>query len=328
MPRSVSDAEDEPLTVDGCGCRKRQLDRLRRLGAVVVLSGVVALSSAQTGAVARPDARRPALFTAFAGAVPVLLYHRLTATGSGYSVSPAAFGSQMRRLRQLGFETITIEQYVRFMRGEKVDLPPRPILVTFDDAFRSAWETADPILARYGWTAVMYVPTGFVGWPGRLTWHQLRQMQASGHWQIEEHAGDGHVLVTVDAQGRRAPFYANEVWADGAQETFAHYRHRVSGDIEHGAALLERFLPGWRSHGTFAVPFNDYGDRGSNDPRIEPWLTGYLKAHFAVSFVQRDDRFTTPRQAFANRIAVSKSIAAATLQQRLLTGLRATALRG
>lgn len=256
----------------------------------------------------------------------MLLYHRLTAADSSYAVAPAVFDEQMQRLHDLGFEAITLERYVRFIRGEKVDLPPRPILITFDDADVSAWENADPVLASYGWSAVMYVPTGFVGWPGRLTWDQLRQMQASGRWQIDEHAGGGHVLVTVDAQGRRGPFYANELWADGAQETFAHYQDRVASDIELGAAQLRRFLPGWSPHGTFAVPFDNYGDRGSNDPRIEPWLSSYLRAHFAVTFVQRDSSFSTPHQAFANRIAVSSNIDASTFEQRLLTGLRATNL--
>ena len=276
---------------------------------------------------ARPQAARPALFPAFTGAVPVLLYHRITATDSSYAVSPVVFEAQMQRLHDLGFDAITLDRYVRFMRGENADLPPRPILITFDDANLSALQNADPVLAGYGWSAAMYVPTGFVGLPGRLTWDQLRQMQASGRWQIDEHAGNGHVLVTVDAQGARGPFYANEIWADGTQETFAQYKLRAGSDIELGAAELAHFLPGWTSHGTFAVPFNNYGDHGSNDPRIEPWLSSYLAAHFAVSFVQKDYGFTTPHQAFANRIAVSTNISPDTLEQRLLAGLRATELR-
>src|SRR6266536_101599 len=313
---------DEPLMVDGLARGRPRMDRVRRLWVLLFLSIVVAVSAASTGAGARPRAQRPVRFPALAGAVPVLVYHRLTATDSSYAVSPAVFEAQMQRLHELGFEAIRLDGYVRFMRGGKVALPPRPILITFDDASFSAWENADPILARYRWTAVMYVPTGVVGWPGRLTWAQLRQMQASGRWQIDEHAGDGHVLVTIDPQGRLAPFYANEVWADGAQETFARYKLRVSSDIKHGAAQLAHFLPGRNSYGTFAVPFNNYGDHGSNDPRIEPWLRGYLTAHFAVTFVQKDYSFTTPGQAFANRIAVSSNIEPDMLEQRLLSGLR------
>ena len=166
----------------------------------------------------------------------------------------------------------------------------------------------------------MYVPTGFVGRPGYLTWQQLRQLEASGRWQIDEHAGDGHVLVTVDPQGKRLPFYAAERWENGRRESFTRYKARVVDDIERGAVELARNLPGWRSHGTFAVPYGNYGENGSNDPRIEPWLSGYLRAHFAVTFVQGDS-FTTPRQWRAERIIVSSSLDDRTLETRLLRGL-------
>jgi peptidoglycan/xylan/chitin deacetylase (PgdA/CDA1 family) len=253
--------------------------------------------------------------------VPVLLYHRL---GPGsLSVAPASFDAQLRRLHELGFEAITLDQFVRFVRGEAVELPERPILVTFDDAHVSAWENADPILARYGWSAVMYVPTRAVGRPGHLTWEELRQMQSSGRWQIDEHAGDGHVLITADAAGRQLPFYAAELWADGEQESFARYRQRVSSDIERGSAALAQNLPGWITRRSFAVPFNNYGQNGSNDPRIAPWLAGYLKSRFAVVFVQRaDDSFATPDPGFANRIGVSSNWDADALETHLLSGVR------
>ena len=253
--------------------------------------------------------------------MPVLLYHRLVPSNGGYSVAPAAFDMQLRRLRALGFEAITLDRYVRFVRGNTVDLPPRPLLITFDDAYVSSWANADPVLARYGWSAVMYVPTAMVGRPGHLTWEELRQMRSSGRWQIDEHAGEGHVLIAADAAGRQLPFYAGELWANGKQESFARYRQRVSGDIERGSALLRGNLTGWSPDRSFAVPFNNYGQKGSNDPRIEPWLTRYLKTRFAITFVQRGDSFTTPGPGFQNRIAVSSQWDADTLEAHLLRGL-------
>ena len=252
--------------------------------------------------------------------MPVLLYHRLTPSINGYGVAPADFEAQMKRLHDLGFQAISLDQYASFIRGEAVDLPQRPILITFDDGYISSLEVADPVLVRYGWNAAMFIPTGAVGLPGRLNWDQLRQMEASGQWQIDEHAGDGHVLVTIDAADRRLPFYSSEVWANGAQESFEHYKRRVSNDIELGLATLARNIPDWTSHGTFAVPFNNYGQNGSNDPRIEPWLSSYLKARFAAIFVQRDDAFTTPGPGFENRIHVPGSWTADALESHLLHG--------
>lgn len=266
------------------------------------------------------SANARSLFPRFRGGVPVLLYHRLVQTTNGSGVAPADFAAQMQRLHDLGFQAISLQQYVRFVRGEPVNLPPRPILITFDDGFLSSFEVADPILARYGWNATIFAITGMVGTPGKLSWAQLRQMQASGRWQIDEHAGFGHVNVTVDAAGDHGAFYANEIWSRGAKESFRHYKRRVSGDIELGRRMLARQLPGWRSHGTFAVPFGNYGQRGSNDPRIEPWLSGFLKAHFAAIFIQDGDGFSTPTPGFENRIAVPGGWDASSLETHLLAG--------
>jgi hypothetical protein len=239
-------------------------------------------------------------------------------TTNGSGVAPADFAAQMQRLHDLGFQAISLDQYVRFVRGETVNLPPRPILITFDDGFLSSYEVADPILARYGWNATIFAITGMVGTPGKLSWEQLRQMQATGRWQVDEHAGYGHLNVTVDAAGDHGAFYANELWAHGARESFRQYTRRAGGDIVRGRRMLGRNLPGWKSHGTFAVPFGNYGQRGSNDPRIEPWLSRFLKARFAAIFIQDGDIFSTPGPGFQNRIAVPGGWDASSLEAHLL----------
>ena len=49
--------------------------------------------------------------------VPVLLYH---------GVAPAAFARHMALLDQAGYETITLDELVRFVEREQVSLPPHP----------------------------------------------------------------------------------------------------------------------------------------------------------------------------------------------------------
>ena len=303
---------------------RRTTKRTRRAGLIfflLLLSGSVFAATAPPAVSGSSKAARISLFPSFRGAVPVLVYHRLADGRGAYSVAPAAFTAQLQWLHQAGFETITLERYVAFMRGKKVALPRRPILITFDDGYVAAWEHADRVLAHYGWSAAMYVPTGAVGRPGHLSWGQLRQMEDSGRWHVDEHAGEGHVLVPVNAAGRRGPFYANELWENGRQEPFRQYKQRVTGDIERGAALLDGQLPA-TSHDTFAVPYGNYGQYRSNDARIEPWLIEYLKAHFAVTFVQRDHSFTRPGQRFANRIPVGSRCDTTTLEMRLLDGIK------
>jgi Polysaccharide deacetylase len=286
---------------------------------VVALCCSAAWSSLAGSAAAGIERETRPLFPRLSAAIPVLLYHHLR-PGGAYSVAPETFAAQMRRLHDLGFQTVTLDQYVRFADGDPVELPQRPLLITFDDGYASAWENADPVLARYGWSAVMYVPTGAIGGPGHLTWDELREMHASERWEIEEHAGDGHVLIRADEAGRRLPFYASEIWSGGTRESFSLYKKRVSDDIERGAALLARNLPGWKPHLSFAVPFNNYGHHGSNDPRIATWLSGYLERLFSVVFVQRDDSFGAPEPGLANRITVASGWTAGALEAHLRSG--------
>ena len=98
-------------------------------------------------------------------------------------------------------------QYVRFLQGDTRNLPQRPILITFDDGRLDSYRGADKILAEHGFKATMFVIAGFVEERNSfyLNWDELRRMATSGRWDLQEHAGVGHVNVRYDASGTRAP---------------------------------------------------------------------------------------------------------------------------
>ncbi|NTV44205.1 MAG: polysaccharide deacetylase family protein [Candidatus Yonathbacteria bacterium] len=64
------------------------------------------------------------------------------------------------------------------------------ISFTFDDGFVGSYTYAAPVLARYGFSATMYVVTSVVGrsgYLGYLTWDDVRKMQSEG-WEIGSHS--------------------------------------------------------------------------------------------------------------------------------------------
>src|SRR5689334_22600354 len=113
----------------------------------------------------------------------------------------------MAMLHQAGFHTVSAQQYYAFLHGHTNDLPSRPILITFDDGKLGSYQGADQVLAANGFRALMFVIAGAVGHTTYLTWDELRTMQASGRWDLEEHAGYGHVQVAY-ATGKSGAYYA------------------------------------------------------------------------------------------------------------------------
>ena len=90
----------------------------------------------------------------------ILTYHRLG--------TPAAFEAQMRYLAQGNHLVAMDELFAVFDRGHV--LPPRSIMVTFDDAYEDFATVAWPIMQRYGVPATVFVATAFPDQPTRVFW--------------------------------------------------------------------------------------------------------------------------------------------------------------
>ena len=229
------------------------------------------------------------------GRVPVLTYHGIEGPNpsSPYSISREAFARQMAMLDELGFETIDVETYVRWIDGEDVDLPEKPLLLTFDDGRVDSFRGADAVLARHGFTAVMFAIAGEAGTRSTFysTWDELREMQESGRWEIQFHAGHGHHGVPT-GPGRRdeGAFYANRLWhgREAGLESFDGARDRIVADIAWGREQMAANIPGFEPS-LFAVPFGEFGQHETNDERIPRMLRPYLAHEFRVIFVQASD---------------------------------------
>jgi peptidoglycan/xylan/chitin deacetylase (PgdA/CDA1 family) len=206
------------------------------------------------------------------------------------------FAEQLAMLKHAGFESISIAEYTRFLQGTTVNLPRRPILITFDDGRLDSYRGADRILAEYGFKATMFVIAGFVEESNSfyLTWDELRRMASSRRWDLQEHAGVGHVNVRYDAAGHQGPAYAFRQYQPGrGLESFDEYKSRVEQDILWAKRTMSEQLSGF-SPLTFAVPFGSYGQDRTNDPRIPRFMSRLLRRHFQAVFLTDPPEYTTP----------------------------------
>lgn len=128
--------------------------------------------------------------------VPVLFWHGLDAdhTPEGADpYDPVDFATQIRWLAGRGFHAITPDQLLDWIELDE-PLPDRPVLISFDDGFRTVYDVAYPVLAHLGYRGVNFQITskigGTWGWPVRgyhCTWDQIRAMEEDGVILTESH---------------------------------------------------------------------------------------------------------------------------------------------
>src|SRR6266850_4376727 len=88
--------------------------------------------------------------------VPILMYHVINRPPSdapfpGLYVVPAEFAAQMAALAAAGYRGVTLDQVAR---NWQTTTARRPIVISFDNGYRSQYTYALPVLRRLGWPAV------------------------------------------------------------------------------------------------------------------------------------------------------------------------------
>lgn len=247
-------------------------------------------------------------------AIPVLLYHGLgspeefsDAGDAAYGLERADFAKQMELLHHAGYRTVSLPTVVDFVAGRRPDLPAHPLLLTFDDGRADSWLGADDVLRRLGYRAVMFVDAGAVDAGDRayLTWDELAQMQRSGRWDAQLHAGRGHHNIRYGpGENDVGPYYAYRE----QDETLDDWERRVQDDVLWGLEQMKEHIPGFRPL-AFAPPYGNLGQVSTNDPKIPIEAQAWLSRHFDLAFVQDRSGFAQPDGAFLQgRFQLSRAV--------------------
>jgi peptidoglycan/xylan/chitin deacetylase (PgdA/CDA1 family) len=108
--------------------------------------------------------------------LPVLTYHRVAEPDDDHypgliSASPEAFARQVEELGRR-FSFVGLEAVLARAAGGP-PIPPRALLITFDDAYGDFAASAWPVLRERGIPAVLFVPTAFPDRPIAFWWDRL-----------------------------------------------------------------------------------------------------------------------------------------------------------
>lgn len=116
-------------------------------------------------------------------AVPILMYHDfapLEQKGNPLLVTTQSFERQMAYLKEHGYHVIPLDQLVDGIK-EKKRFPHKTVVLTFDDGYRSNYEYVYPVLRKYGFSAIIFLPAHLIEMNARfLTWAQIREMSGQG----------------------------------------------------------------------------------------------------------------------------------------------------
>lgn len=118
----------------------------------------------------------------------ILTFHAIDERRSIASMPPRVFRRAVEMLREAGARTLALSDLLECLRSGD-PFPPRSIVITFDDGYRSLYEVAFPLLQRHGLSATVFLTVGdgqtsrsLPSLEGRamLSWSEIREMQGHG----------------------------------------------------------------------------------------------------------------------------------------------------
>lgn len=132
-----------------------------------------------------------AAFPAGSAKVPILLYTHIAAGledniyyqhESPLNIDPEVFRQQMQVLKQAGYTSIPVSLVSQILVSGG-NLPPRPVVITFDGNTAGLYTKAFPIMKEMGFTGVLYLVSSQLDGKGALSSAQVKEMVAAG-WEV------------------------------------------------------------------------------------------------------------------------------------------------
>ena len=189
--------------------------------------------------------------------LPIVMYHEINYTKLGKDIiSPWDFESDLKYLRDEGYTAITMRELIDYYEGG-ASLPPKPIIISFDDGYLSNYNYVLPLLEKYDskivFSIIVKETENFTETPNykldfaHVTWPQISEMVASGRVEIQNHTYNLH-RITKSLYGS----------AQKNGESFSDYEQRLEEDLS--KAQNEIFRMTGMTPTTFTYPYGKFND--------------------------------------------------------------------
>ncbi len=137
--------------------------------------------------------------------VPILMYHVIASPPAGAPfpglyVPASEFAAQMDALAAAGYRAVTLDEVRRAWLGHG-SLPAHPIVLTFDNGYRTQYTVARVVLRRLHWVGVENLQlTGLPPRQGGLDTREVEGLLGAG-WELDTQGYSHADLPSLDAAG-------------------------------------------------------------------------------------------------------------------------------
>lgn len=178
--------------------------------------------------------------TAHASHAVIFMYHQFGRDDVPQTNIPLdAFEKQLAFLAAENFEVLPLSEMIERLRTGK-PLGDRTVAITIDDAYRSVYEKAFPLLRKRRWPFTVFVATDAVdaGSPALMSWNQMREMAKYGA-EFANHSASHSYLIRREAAESAA------AWRERVEVDIRKAQQRIQAEIGSNLAL-------------FAYPYGEY----------------------------------------------------------------------
>ncbi|NQS99808.1 MAG: poly-beta-1,6-N-acetyl-D-glucosamine N-deacetylase PgaB, partial [Candidatus Omnitrophica bacterium] len=182
----------------------------------------------------------------------VLCYHDIPKQPKGdlYAVDQESFVQTLEYLKIHGYHFIGMDDILAAKEGKR-ELPEKAVLLTFDDAYKSFYDFAFPLLKRYQYPCVLAVVTKWMDKKPRtlaeyqlMNWEELEEVAKSDLVEIASHSHDLHQGVIYNPQDNEAAAAISRIYDPETQsyESKEDYLERIGSDLVQSRAILKQRL--------------------------------------------------------------------------------------
>jgi len=125
--------------------------------------------------------------------IPVLIYHHIRDSvppseelSYHLSVKVADLESQFNYLWENRYQSISLNDLYDSLIN-KTPLPPKSVIITFDDGYRDFYYNAFPLIKKYNLRVVSFYIAGYTTYPNYMDWGMLKEIHHSGLVDVESH---------------------------------------------------------------------------------------------------------------------------------------------